>query len=159
MYSACCRLADEPHPMPCRQSCCHHHRGAQTGQNTPIDLIVDENFHRAAPGGMGGTKAVGNYSPVLMSQTAAKKEGYADVVYLDARTDTFLEEVSSCNIFVVKGRSLRTPALTVRAPHAAPASGVLLQQHSPLSLLHQSCTCNMCDRLGSRSLSLDCSHS
>ena len=31
---------------------------------TPIDLVVEEHFHRAAPGGMGGTKAAGNYSPV-----------------------------------------------------------------------------------------------
>ncbi len=36
----------------------------QCGQLTPIDLIVEERFHRAAPGGMGGTKAAGNYSPV-----------------------------------------------------------------------------------------------
>jgi hypothetical protein len=34
-----------------------------------------------------------------------------DVVYLDAKTDTYLEEVSSCNIFAVKGRTIRTPPL------------------------------------------------
>lgn len=82
------------------------------GQLTPIDLIVEEHFHRAAPRGMGGTKAAGNYSPVLVTQLAAKKKGYSDVVYLDAKTDTYLEEVSSCNIFAVKGRTLRTPPLT-----------------------------------------------
>lgn len=38
--------------------------GLQGGQLTPVDLIVEEHFHRAAPGGMGGTKAAGNYSPV-----------------------------------------------------------------------------------------------
>ena len=38
----------------------------------PIDLIVEERFHRAALGGMGGTKAAGNYSPTLLAQTAAK---------------------------------------------------------------------------------------
>lgn len=38
----------------------------------PIDLVVEERFHRAAPGGMGGTKAAGNYSPVLLTQRAAK---------------------------------------------------------------------------------------
>lgn len=81
------------------------------GQLTPIDLIVESCFHRAAPGGMGGTKAAGNYSPVLVTQLAAKKEGYADVVYLDAKTDTFLEEVSSCNLFVVSGRTISTPPL------------------------------------------------
>lgn len=82
------------------------------GQLTPIDLIVETRFHRAAPGGMGGTKAAGNYSPVLLTQLAAKKEGYADVVYLDAKTDTYLEEVSSCNIFVVKGKKIKTPPLS-----------------------------------------------
>lgn len=38
------------------------------GQLTPIDLIVETRFHRAAPGGMGGTKCAGNYSPVLVTQ-------------------------------------------------------------------------------------------
>lgn len=37
---------------------------------------------------------------------------YSDVVYLDAKTDTYLEEVSSCNIFVVKGRHIKTPPLS-----------------------------------------------
>lgn len=81
------------------------------GQLTPIDLIVETRFHRAAPGGMGGTKCAGNYSPVLVTQLAAKREGFSDVVYLDAKTDTYLEEVSSCNIFVVKGNTIRTPPL------------------------------------------------
>mmetsp|Transcript_8914 Transcript_8914/g.27053 ORF Transcript_8914/g.27053 Transcript_8914/m.27053 type:complete len:323 (-) Transcript_8914:282-1250(-) len=81
------------------------------GQLTPIDLIVEERFHRAAPGGMGGTKAAGNYSPVLATQLLAKKEGFADVVYLDAKSDTYLEEVSSCNIFCVKGKTIKTPPL------------------------------------------------
>ena len=49
----------------------------QSGQLTPIDLIVEEHFHRAAPGGMGGTKAAGNYSPVLVTQLEAKRNNYA----------------------------------------------------------------------------------
>ncbi|GBF92212.1 branched-chain amino acid aminotransferase [Raphidocelis subcapitata] len=83
----------------------------KSGQLTPIDLVVEEHFHRAAPRGMGGTKAAGNYSPVLVTQLAAKGKGYSDVVYLDAKSDTYLEEVSSCNIFAVKGRTIRTPPL------------------------------------------------
>jgi branched-chain amino acid aminotransferase len=51
-------------------------------------LIVEEHFHRAAPGGTGGAKVAGNYSPVLVTQLQAKKNGYSDVVYLDAKTDT-----------------------------------------------------------------------
>lgn len=79
---------------------------------SPIDLLVETNFHRAAPGGMGGTKCAGNYSPVLVTQLQAKDSGYADVVYLDAKTNTFLEEVSSCNIFVVTGKTVATPPLS-----------------------------------------------
>jgi hypothetical protein len=33
------------------------------------------------------------------------------VVYLDAKSDTYLEEVSSCNIFVRKGKTIKTPPL------------------------------------------------
>jgi len=79
------------------------------GQLTPIDLTVSGVFHRSAPKGMGGTKAAGNYSPVLSTQLKAKGEGYADVIYLDAKEEKYLEEVSSCNIFVVKGKTIMTP--------------------------------------------------
>lgn len=51
---------------------------------------------------------------MLVTQLAAKNAGYADVVYLDAKTDMLLEEVSSCNIFTVQGRTIRTPPLQVR---------------------------------------------
>jgi branched-chain amino acid aminotransferase len=83
----------------------------QGGQLTPIDLIVETEYHRAAPGGTGGTKCVGNYSPVLKTQLAAKAVGFSDVVYLDAKENKYIEEVSSCNIFVVKGKRISTPAL------------------------------------------------
>lgn len=81
------------------------------GQLTPIDLIVEENYHRAAPGGTGSTKCIGNYSPVLKVQLKAKKEGYSDVIYLDAVNNKYIEEVSSCNFFVVNGKTIATPAL------------------------------------------------
>ena len=52
-------------------------------------------------------------SQVLKTQLAAKEQGYDDVVYLDAVSDTYLEEVSSCNIFVVNGNTIQTPPLQV----------------------------------------------
>merc|ERR1719199_1997883 len=79
------------------------------GQLTPIDLLISTKFHRASPGGTGGTKCVGNYAQVLTTQLSAKAEGYADVMYLDAVHDKYVEEVSSCNVFVVKGNTIRTP--------------------------------------------------
>lgn len=78
---------------------------------SPINLKVETAYHRAAPGGTGGVKTVGNYASVLKTQLAAKKEGFSDVIYLDAVEKTYLEEVSSCNIFVVKGDKVATPQL------------------------------------------------
>uniref|UniRef100_A0A0E0GFW5 Branched-chain-amino-acid aminotransferase n=1 Tax=Oryza nivara TaxID=4536 RepID=A0A0E0GFW5_ORYNI len=77
----------------------------------PINLIIEENFHRAAPGGTGGVKTIGNYASVLKAQRIAKQKGYSDVLYLDAVHKKYLEEVSSCNIFIVKGNVISTPAI------------------------------------------------
>ena len=75
------------------------------GKMAPIDLTVEETYHRAAPGGTGSTKCIGNYSPVLKVQLAAKKAGFSDVIYLDAVENKYIEEVSSCNFFCVKGKT------------------------------------------------------
>ncbi|XP_028772750.1 branched-chain amino acid aminotransferase 2, chloroplastic [Neltuma alba] len=77
----------------------------------PINLIVENEFHRATPGGTGGVKTIGNYAAVLRAQSAAKQKGYSDVLYLDCVHKKYLEEVSSCNIFVVKGNVISTPAI------------------------------------------------
>uniref|UniRef100_A0ACD6A5V6 Uncharacterized protein n=1 Tax=Avena sativa TaxID=4498 RepID=A0ACD6A5V6_AVESA len=77
----------------------------------PINLIVEHNFHRAVPGGTGGVKTIGNYASVLKAQTIAKANGYSDVLYLDAVHNKYLEEVSSCNIFIVKGNTISTPPI------------------------------------------------
>lgn len=77
----------------------------------PINLIVETEMHRATPGGTGGVKTVGNYAAVLKAQSAAKAKGYSDVLYLDSVHKKFLEEVSSCNVFMVKGNVISTPAI------------------------------------------------
>jgi hypothetical protein len=47
---------------------------------------------------------VGNYGAGLQALLKAKGQGFNDVVYLDARTDSELEELSAANIFVLKVR-------------------------------------------------------
>ena len=54
---------------------------------------------------------ISHWAQVLVTQLDAKKKGFSDVVYLDAKSDTYLEEVSSCNIFIVKGKTIKTPPL------------------------------------------------
>ena len=77
-----------------------------------IDLLISEEYHRAAPGGSGGVKAIGNYAPGMMPSKNAKALGYAEVIYLDAETHTNIEEVGAANFFCVKDKVLYTPELT-----------------------------------------------
>ncbi|KAL8472845.1 hypothetical protein ACS0TY_029238 [Phlomoides rotata] len=77
----------------------------------PINLIVETEMHRATPGGTGGVKTIGNYAAVLRAQCAAKAKGFSDVLYLDSIHKKYLEEVSSCNVFVVKDNVILTPAI------------------------------------------------
>jgi branched-chain amino acid aminotransferase len=46
---------------------------------------------------------------VLRAQMDAKSKGFTDVLYLDSVHKRHLEEVSSCNVFVVKGGVVATP--------------------------------------------------
>jgi branched-chain amino acid aminotransferase len=48
---------------------------------------------------------------VLKTQLTAKGKGYSDVLYLDAVENKYVEEVSSCNIFMVKDNVISTPEL------------------------------------------------
>ena len=40
----------------------------------------------------------------------ARSKGFADVLYLDSVHKRYVEEASSCNLFVVKGGAVATPA-------------------------------------------------
>ncbi|MDB2348232.1 branched-chain amino acid aminotransferase [Candidatus Poseidoniales archaeon] len=95
-----------------------------------IDLLISDEFHRAAPGGSGGVKAIGNYAPGMMPSMIAKSKGYAEVIYLDARTSTYIEEVGAANFFCVKDNVLYTPELTgTILPGITRASIIALARH------------------------------
>ncbi|KAH8516318.1 hypothetical protein Peur_047604 [Populus x canadensis] len=76
----------------------------------PLNLYVEDEFHRATRGGAGSVKSITNYAPVLKAMARAKSRGFSDVLYLDSANKKNLEEVSSCNIFLVKGNIISTPA-------------------------------------------------
>ncbi len=82
------------------------------GKLKPIKLVVTNEYHRAPLKGTGGVKAIGNYVPGMLPSGLAKKEGYAEVIYLDAAEEKYIEEVGAANFFAVKGNNLITPELT-----------------------------------------------
>ena len=48
----------------------------------------------------------------MMPSKKAKAAGFAEVIYLDAETHTYIEEVGAANFFCVKDNVLYTPELT-----------------------------------------------
>lgn len=76
----------------------------------PLNIYVEDEYHRATLGGAGGIKSITNYSPVLKPITKAKDRGFSDVLYLDSVNKRYIEEVSSCNVFIVKDNVISTPA-------------------------------------------------
>ena len=76
-----------------------------------IHLQICTDYHRASLLGTGGVKAVGNYAASLMPKALARDEGFDEVLYLDARCSTYVEEVGSANFFLIKNGILSTPRL------------------------------------------------
>ncbi|KAJ4716066.1 Branched-chain-amino-acid aminotransferase [Melia azedarach] len=75
-----------------------------------LNLLIEDKLHRACPGGTGGIKSIANYAGVFETVSHAKAKGFSDVLFLDAVYGKYIEEVSSCNIFIVKGDIVSTPA-------------------------------------------------
>ena len=82
------------------------------GGLAPIKLIVTNDFHRAPLKGTGGVKAIGNYVPGMLPSSLAKAEGYAEVIYLDAAEEKYIEEVGAANFFAIIDDKIITPELT-----------------------------------------------
>ena len=67
---------------------------------------------RATPRGTGWIKAASNYVISTIAKEEANQAGFMECVFLDAKEGKYLEEGSSCNIFVrLKSGELVTPAL------------------------------------------------
>lgn len=67
----------------------------------PVSIWIEKDYHRAGPGGTGAAKCGGNYAASLMPQMAAYAKGYEQVLYLDAKSGTLLEELGGMNVFLV----------------------------------------------------------
>lgn len=85
----------------------YYGEGAET-----VKIWVETTYARCAPGGIGAVKAGGNYAASLLAATEAKKRGYSQVLWLDAATKTFVEEVGTMNVFFVIGDKVITPPLS-----------------------------------------------
>ena len=77
----------------------------------PMRVAIERDDVRAAVGGVGTAKAAANYAASLRASTAAAARGFTVALWLDAREQRFIQELSGMNLFAVIGGELHTPAL------------------------------------------------
>lgn len=86
------------------------------GEGKTVKVWLSEDFTRAAPGGTGAVKCGGNYAASFAAQQQAVEKGCDQVVWLDAATREWVEEMGSNNLYFVYGSGtsarLVTPELT-----------------------------------------------
>jgi len=77
-----------------------------------VRLRTETRWVRAAPGGTGSAKCAGNYAGALLAQREARREGFDEVLWLDAVERRWLEEAGGMNLMLVRGGKLSTPPLS-----------------------------------------------
>ncbi len=81
-------------------------------ENIPaVSLKVEQEFTRAAPGGMGYAKTAGNYAAAINPGQKSIAAGYDQVLWLDGRDHRYVEEVGQMNIFFRFTDRIVTPEL------------------------------------------------
>lgn len=75
----------------------------------PSNTIITREYDRSAANGSGSYKVGGNYAAAMYAGVEAKKRGFADVLYLDAKEYKYIEEFSSSNFFGIKDNTYITP--------------------------------------------------
>ncbi|HEX4922785.1 MAG TPA: aminotransferase class IV, partial [Bdellovibrionales bacterium] len=74
-------------------------------------VLVNREFVRAFPGGLGEAKTAANYAASLWPQAQAEKLGCDQVLYLDALKHDYIDELGGMNFFMVRNGRLITPSL------------------------------------------------
>ena len=75
----------------------------------PVKMQIVRDFDRAAPLGTGHIKVGGNYAGSLYASERAKAEGYASVLFLEAKEKKYIDEAGPANFFGIKDNTYITP--------------------------------------------------
>ncbi|MHC1685149.1 MAG: branched-chain amino acid aminotransferase [Clostridiaceae bacterium] len=77
----------------------------------PVKIYVENEYVRAVKGGTGFAKTPGNYAASIKAQMIAHEKGYSQVLWLDGKTQEYIEEVGSMNVFFKINGEVVTPEL------------------------------------------------
>jgi len=79
-----------------------------------VGVKIESKYSRAAEGGIGFTKAAGNYGGAFYPTAEAQKEGYKQVLWTDHKEHKYIEESGTMNFMMVFEDTLVTPPLSDR---------------------------------------------
>ena len=83
-----------------------------TGGLKPVSIWIALDSARAGKHGTGEAKTGGNYAASLQAQGEGYEQGCSQVMFLDAETGTYIEELGGMNLFFVyKDGHVVTPSL------------------------------------------------
>jgi branched-chain amino acid aminotransferase len=83
-----------------------------TGGLKPVSIWIALDSARAGKHGTGEAKTGGNYAASLQAQNEGYEQGCSQVMFLDAETGTYIEELGGMNLFFVfKDGHVATPSL------------------------------------------------
>lgn len=76
-----------------------------------VDLLAEETYVRAFPGGTGAAKCAGNYAGSLVAAQEAQARGFHNVLWLDGIERRYVEEAGMMNVVFVIAGTVVTPPL------------------------------------------------
>ena len=76
-----------------------------------VDLLAEETYVRAFPGGTGAAKCGGNYAGSMLAAIEAQKKGFHNVLWLDGIERKYVEEAGLMNVMFVIDGTVVTPPL------------------------------------------------
>ena len=82
--------------------------------SSQFNVLIAEEFSRAADGGVGYAKAAGNYGGSFYPTSIAQEKGYHQVIWTDANEHKYIEEAGTMNVFVRIQDTLITAPLNDR---------------------------------------------
>lgn len=77
----------------------------------PVNIFVQDQYVRAFPGGIGFTKAAGNYGASMYPTMEIRKMGYDQILWTDGLEHKYVQEIGTMNVFFVIGDKVITPNL------------------------------------------------
>lgn len=77
----------------------------------PVSIFVQKKYVRAFPGGIGYTKAAGNYGATMHPVREIRKMGYDQILWTDGFEHRYVQEIGTMNVFFVIGDKVVTPNL------------------------------------------------